>query len=243
MIFKKSLIILFFGPLQAQEMITHNRLLEFAKSAYSTIPTIENSYTLAKECLENNIEGDFVECGVAFGAQVAAMNLACEEMKTYRHLHLFDSFEGIPLASKNDATQPGIGAITHNVNVDNLDELLVSSGVTCVTLETVKFKMNQWSVNFDYLHFYKGWFQHTLPVFASKIEKIALLRLDGDLYESTKICLEYLYEKVTDGGYVIIDDYALAGCHKAVHEFLNKHNLKPDIQYVQGGLGVAFWKK
>ena len=75
------------------------------------------------------------------------------------------------------------------------------------------------------------------------IKSISILRLDGDLYESTKVCLEYLYPKVTKGGFVIIDDYEnLDGCRKAVHEYLEKHNLHPTIKKVKDGKGPIYWQ-
>ena len=69
------------------------------------------------------------------------------------------------------------------------------------------------------------------------------MRLDGDLYESTKICLEYLYPKINKGGYIVIDDFgSLEGCRKAVLEYLEKHNLNPNIIQIPGGLGPVYWQ-
>jgi O-methyltransferase len=77
----------------------------------------------------------------------------------------------------------------------------------------------------DHVHYHKGWFQDTLPIDSAEIDKIAILRLDGDWYESTKICLDYLYEKIVPRGFIIFDDYGLySGCKKAVDEFFNSKN-------------------
>jgi len=74
-----------------------------------------------------------------------------------------------------------------------------------------------------FLHFHKGWFQETMPKDSSQISQIAILRLDGDWYDSTRVCLEFLYDKVVPGGFVIIDNYgAYEGCRKAVAEFRQK---------------------
>ncbi len=87
--------------------------------------------------------------------------------------------------------------------------------------------------NKDYLHYHKGRFQVTLPNVINDISRIAILRLDGDLYASTKVCLEYLYNKVVPGGFVIIDDYGCyEGCKKAVDEFREKHGIKAFINHV-----------
>ena len=220
---------------------TIHQLNQFAQSAYSTLPTLYNSYELAVECIKNKIPGDFVECGVAAGSQVAAMAYACQMFGSENKIHLFDSFEGIPLAGVHDTEQPGIGGITHNVNVAS-ETLLVSSGITVHSLENVKLNMRRWGIHPDRLAYHKGWFQHTLPHAADEIQKISLLRLDGDLYESTKVCLEYLYPKVSKGGYVVIDDFGtLDGCRKAVLDYLAEHDLNPIIIPILGGLGPVYW--
>ncbi len=228
------------------------KLHQIGSVAYSTRETLYASYNIARECITQNIPGDFVECGVAGGAQVAVMAYACQTLnEIHRRIHLFDSFEGIPLAGPNDDQQPGLsGDIKHSVHVQDLNELLVSSnsvypqlgqGSVC-SMETVKQHINMWALqNFRFV-FHKGWFQHVLPKVSETLGAISLLRLDGDLYESTKVCLEYLYPKVSKGGYVIIDDYALTGCRKAVHEYLDKYSLKPTIIPIEGGIGPVYWR-
>ena len=91
----------------------------------------------------------------------------------------------------------------------------------------------------DQVKFLKGWFKDTLP--NAPIKKLALLRLDGDMYESTMDALCALYYKVSNGGYVIVDDYhVVKGCKIAVHDFLSEHNLNPEIKEIDG-VGV-YWK-
>jgi hypothetical protein len=227
-------------PLTLHE--SERRKVETINFAYSTNETLYNSYLIAKECIEKNIPGDFVECGVATGAQITAMFFACEKLNSYRTIHLFDSFEGIPLAGPNDTEQPGIvGEIKHDRNVDP-KTLLVSSGITVHSLEQVTGILSRMKVNFNYLVFYKGWFQHTLPSASQNIKQISFLRLDGDLYESTKVCLEYLYPKIVNGGYIVVDDYALDGCRKAIDEYLEKHNINPIIIPIEGGGGPVYWQ-
>ncbi len=217
------------------------KLKQFAQVAYSTLPTVCNTYKISIKCLQNNIPGDFVECGVAAGTQIGAMGYACQLFKSNKKIHGFDSFEGIPLAGPNDADQPGIGAITHNVHVENFDKLLISSGITVHSLENVKNNIVRWNLDPNAFLFYKGWFQHVLPVAHAQISQISFLRLDGDLYESTVVCLEYLYPKISKGGYIVIDDYALPGCRKAIDQYLEKHNLHPQIITIAGGNGPVYW--
>lgn len=231
-------------PVQTSMIIdpaVKSKLDQFAQAAYSTLPTLYMSYELSVECIKNNIPGDFVECGVAAGSQVAAMAYACQVFNIEKKVHLFDSFEGIPLAGIHDTEQPGIvGPIQHDVNVPS-EALLISSGITVQSLENVQLNMSRWGISPHRLVYHKGWFQHTLPHVADKIGAISLLRLDGDLYESTKVCLEYLYPKVSKGGYVVIDDFALAGCKKAVLEYLAEHDLHPTIIPIVDGLGPVYW--
>lgn len=74
------------------------------------------------------------------------------------------------------------------------------------------------------------------------IEKLAIIRLDGDLYESTWDALTNLYPKLSIGGYVIIDDWNIPCCVKAVYDFRKKFNIVDPIIYISDGMG-AFWKR
>jgi len=87
------------------------------------------------------------------------------------------------------------------------------------------------------LHFHEGWFQDTLPRDAAAVGPIALLRLDGDLYASTKICLKHLYRQVVPGGFVVIDDYGTyEGCRHATEEFLAGLETPPFLNHVDAGI-------
>lgn len=198
-------------------------LQQIGQHAYSHPETIQSSYDLAAHMIENNIEGDFVECGVAAGAQLMAMALANKEKSGDKRFWGFDSFEGIPMAGEFDDVQVGIGEIQHDKYAP-ISERLVSSGITVHSLESVIFNFTNYGLYSSSVRFVKGWFQNTLPVMSDKIEKISILRLDGDLYESTLVCLEHLYPKVSKGGAVIIDDYALTGCRIAVEHYFKSIN-------------------
>lgn len=215
-----------------------------AKKAYSFKETVYHTYNTAHNLIIEGIYGDFVECGVAAGSQIGAMQLANEYFRSSRipkKIIGFDSFEGIPLAGPEDAEQPGIGKITHAQNVPEA-ERLVSSGITVHSKESVLSNFKQWGLPTDNLHLVKGWFQDTLPQ-NNTIKEIALLRLDGDLYESTMVCLEHLYPLVVKGGVVIIDDYELHGCQKSVHNYLNTNGIKVDLMEVPNSGGVRYFYK
>jgi len=216
---------------------SHAPILDvIASAAYSKRETVENSFVIACRAIIEGVPGSIVECGVANGSQIGAMALADQSLRANRKIVLFDSFEGIPLAGPNDADQPGIGAISHDVNVPK-EKLLVSSGVSSCSVDGVKGNFRKWGIGTKNCEFVKGWFQNTVHGYK---DPIAVLRLDGDLYESTKVCLEALYGLVSPGGFVIIDDYALPGCAKAVHEFMN---CVPPYTPVAGTELVIWWKK
>ena len=220
--------------------VIKQRLHQIGTRALCNPPTLINSYELAEKCILENIHGDFVECGVFNGSQSAAMALANQTYKQKRITHLFDSFQGIPMAGPNDDE-----TITSCIGVppEGQEGALISSGIDIRSRQQVIKCMREWRIDINFLKFYEGWFQYTMPKFHSvfKEKGIAVLRLDGDLYESTKVCLEYLHQYVIKGGFVIIDDYALMGCRKACDEFLLFN--KVDIISIEGGGGPVYYEK
>lgn len=194
-------------------------LKKYAAVAYSNRGTIQNTYDLTRRVVLEDVPGALVECGVAAGAQIGVMGHYLREMQVIdRLIYAFDSYCGIPLAGPNDDDQPGVAPVDPNRPLPtDLSKLLKSSGVAVHSLESVRETLRRWELPLSQYVFVKGWFQNTVPTAA--IEKIAFLRLDGDLYESTKVCLEHLFPKVSPGGYVVIDDYAMTGCRKACDEY------------------------
>ena len=212
-------------------------------AACSTRQGLKHGYLCAEYVIRKGLPGVIVECGVAAGAQVAMMARAVKDQHGTRTFHLFDSFEGIPMAGPKDADQPGIGAPQHDVHAP-IAERLVSSGISASTVDRVKANLHDWDCKGPFVY-HKGWFQHTLP-HLQNFPPIALLRLDGDLYESTAVCLRYLYPLVVEGGLIVIDDYALPGCKKAVHEYLADYCPAVrivDVEDVGGGAHIATWIK
>lgn len=215
------------------------RLKKIGALASSRFETVLNSYSVAIRAIREKLPGVFVECGVACGSQIAAMGFACVVEGVGRELWLYDSFEGIPMAGPNDAEQPGVGKITHDVNMPLQERLKPIGPGQGRSVEYVMRNFVKWGIPLVNCRFIKGWFQDTL--LKTVPEKIAILRLDGDLYESTKVCLEKLCHLVVPGGYVIIDDYALPGCAKAVHEYLGKEKFQ--YNHVPTTEKVIWWRK
>jgi hypothetical protein len=190
-----------------------------------------------KQVLDANVPGGFVECGVWKGGSSAIMALAIKNSGQERHLHLFDSFEGLPEPTEKDGEDAAVysggrnqGKLTTvNQCQAGLDE------VRHLILDKIK-------VPEKLAHFHIGWFQNTVPIDAGKLGPIALLRLDGDWYDSTKVCLENLYPLVTPGGIIIMDDYfAWEGCKKATDEYLNQQGINCSIERID--LDAGFWVK
>lgn len=188
---------------------------------------MDNIQSCAEDIFRNNIPGDFVETGVWHGGACIFMRAL---QKTFnensRQVWVCDSFEGLPVPSK--AEDSGF-----NFSKGKFPEFSVS-------LEDVQRNFTQYEMLDDQVKFLKGWFKDTLPT--APIKKIALLRLDGDLYESTMDALNALYDKVESGGYILIDDYgAFPPCKKAIDEFREAHNITAPL--IEVDWTGAYWQK
>lgn len=177
--------------------------------------------------VRENIEGDFIETGVWRGGSCIFMNGFLQANNiTNRTVWVADSFEGLP-APNLEQYPKDYGDYLHT-----FDYLRVS-------LEQVQENFKKYDLLNDQVKFLKGWFKDTLPT--APIEKIAIARLDGDMYESTMDGLMNLYDKVSKGGYIIIDDYGLPPCAAAVTDFRKQRNLKAPITKIDV-FGV-YWRK
>ncbi|MDB4097012.1 TylF/MycF family methyltransferase [Methylophilaceae bacterium] len=193
-------------------------------------------YQQVAYCEKNKILGSFVECGVWKGGAIGLMALGNIQLSSKRrNLHLFDSFEEICEPDPEKDGQKALNDVKHFTknNSQSKGRLRPVKGIYDEfggpgSLEENKNLLEN-IINYPSksIFYHKGWFQETLPISCKKIDKIAILRLDGDWYSSTKVCLEYLFNKVAKGGVVIIDDYGTYdGCRKAVDEFLKKNKVK-----------------
>jgi hypothetical protein len=188
---------------------------------------LENIHACVKTIIEHNVEGDLVEAGVWKGGASIFMRAI---LKNYgindKCVWLADSFRGLPPPK---AEFPADKDDTHYKS----EELAIS-------LEQVKHNFKGFDLLDNQVKFIEGWFHETL--FDAPIQKISLLRLDGDMYESTYVSLKALYHRVSPGGFVIIDDYGyIESCRQAVHDFLDENSLSPTIQKIDW-TGV-FWVK
>jgi O-methyltransferase len=218
-----------------------------AKSIFRIMPYslvgvggLEVTYTTVKDVCEKGVSGDIVELGVARGGCAALMatimfdEAYCGNLS--RKLWLFDSYEGLP-----DPTDADFNSEFGEGTGDHVQPM--AKGSCLGTLDEVKHLMfNKNNFPSHRIEFAKGWFENTVPDIGQKIERISVLRIDGDWYESTKCCLEGLYDRVISQGDVIIDDYqSCYGCKRAVDEFIQKRNLNPVIKF--DGRGGCYFKK
>ncbi len=167
---------------------------------------------LLSATLDYGIPGDVVECGVwRGGASIFMRGVLLAAGQEARRVWLYDSFQGLPKPQ----------------NETDLD-LTMFSDYLGVSLSQVQDNFRQFGLFSDRIRFVPGWFKDTLPT--ASVQQIVLLRLDGDMYESTMDGLEHLYSKISPGGYVVIDDYgALAVCRRAVAEFRRNRGIHAPI--------------
>jgi hypothetical protein len=189
---------------------------------------IASLYKLARDVQKRKAEGSFVELGVWRGGCAAVMAWVAKEEGLGRRTYAFDSFEGLPEPTEADGVQAADYA--HGRTSGKLAPI-----GACVSpyedFEKLFFDILE--IDRKNVEVRKGWFQDTVPVAAKTIGPIAILRLDGDWYESTKVCLEHLYDKVIPGGYVVIDDYGhWQGCRVAVDEFFQARGINPELVVV-----------
>ena len=219
-------------PRRQYETSIRDRGLDWPSVAHTMIgrQRLSNIRTLLSDVIEREIPGDFVETGVwRGGACIFARGI----MKSYdikdRKVWVADSFAGLPEADG--------------------DKYVADKGDTHSKMEVLAVSLEQVQKNFSVyglldaqVEFLVGWFKDTLP--DAPIKQISVLRLDGDMYESTMDALVALYDRVAPGGYVIVDDYhAVDGCKKAIHDYIAQKSLENtvDIQEIDGA-GV-YWKK
>jgi O-methyltransferase len=202
-------------PLDADTMIGLRRL--------------DNIQECVTAVIRDDIPGDLVETGVwRGGASIFMRAVLAAYGDTTRRVWCADSFQGLPTPNVIDYPADKI-AQWHK-----RQELVVS-------LDTVKKNFARYGMLDDQVMFLKGWFKDTLP--KAPIEKCAVIRLDGDMYESTMDALNCLYDKLSPGGFLIIDDYGIPEdtCRRAIHDFRDAHGIREPIVDIDGW--GAYWRR
>jgi O-methyltransferase len=189
-------------PAMAHTMIGWQRLL--------------NLQSCIEQILAENVSGDLIETGVWRGGAIIFMRAM---LKAYdvrdRLVWGADSFQGLP-APDPVRYAADAGDILHTCR-----ELSIS-------LDEVRANFEKYGLLDEQVRFLPGWFRETLP--EAPIEKLSLIRLDGDMYESTYVALQSLYPKLSRGGFLIVDDYgALPSCRQAVTDFRQAAGISEEI--------------
>jgi O-methyltransferase len=164
--------------------------------------------------VRNKIPGDIVECGVWRGGSMMAVAKTLIEMgDADRHLHLYDTFEGMSEPTQHDRRQDGRSAADMLSTADRSSPIWAYA-----SLEDVQQTMRESEYPADRIHYYKGKVEDTIP--ATIPDRISILRLDTDWYESTKHELKHLWPRLVPGGVLLIDDYGWwDGARRAVDEW------------------------
>jgi hypothetical protein len=187
---------------------------------------LENLQYCVETVINDGIEGDLIETGVWRGGSCIFMRaiLAAYGDET-RKVYVADSFEGLP---KPDPKHPADKGDKHYIQ-----------DVLAISQEEVEENFIKYGLLDEQVVFLKGWFKDTLPTLES--EKLAVIRLDGDMYSSTMDAFNNLYHKLQPGGFCIIDDYALPNCKAAVDTFRQENGIASELQEIDWT--GRFWRK
>lgn len=192
------------------------------------VKRLDNLQLCLEAALRDGVPGDFLEAGAwRGGASIFARALLKAHGVEDRTVWVADSFEGLP--KPNEELYPQDAGDRHHT----FDFLAVS-------LDEVKRNFDTYGLLDEGVRFLKGWFKDTLP--SAEAEAYAVLRLDGDMYESTMDALNALYPKLSPGGFLIVDDYgAVPACRQAVEDYRAEHGIdEPIIEIDWTG---AYWRK
>ena len=214
-----------------QHLVTHEfSSKRWSKVAYTGIDVegLNNIRECCEDVILNSVPGDFLEAGVwQGGASIFAAGVFKAHSQNDRRVLVLDSFQGMPKAN--------FACSKETVDYSDLTGLAVS-------LNEVMENFSRFGV-LEFAQFIPGWLKDTLP--GLECPEIAVLRLDNDYYESTKLCIDHLYDAVSVGGWIIVDDYdCVPGCNTAIDEFLSSRRLSPAMSRVniRTKTGV-YWRK
>lgn len=194
-------------PGRGSARLVDGSLRNFTEFSYTLVgrKRLDHLQRCVEDALDNDVPGDFLEAGVWRGGCCILMRavLAAREVRD-RRVWLADSFAGLPPPERAEDRE-------YAMDASRLP-------VLAVTEQEVRQNFARFDLLDEQLRFLPGWFDQTLP--ASNTGPLALLRVDCDLYASTRTVLESLYARVSPGGWVVIDDYGmLPPCKQAVDEF------------------------
>jgi O-methyltransferase len=191
---------------------------------------LEHLHKCLVETVKNNVPGDFIETGAWRGGACMLAKAVYDDLGSSKKIYIADSFEGLP--------PPNVDKYEYDKgDTHYLDKNMVSS------YEKVIENFKRFGLMDERVIFLKGWFKDTLP--NAPIGKISILRMDGDMYESTMDALENLYPKLSIGGYCVIDDFYHKSCRMAIRNFRAANGITETIMKVDKDPRneIHFWVK
>ena len=188
---------------------------------------LDNLDACIQSVVHDGVPGDLIETGVWRGGACIFMRAALEAYgDAERRVWVADSFQGLP--------QPDPSRVT------DVADALWRSPELAISLEQVRSNFDRYGMVDERVRFLPGWFADTLP--NAPVEKLDILRLDGDMYDSTMVALESLYPKLSIGGYVILDDYLVVrGCKAATDDFRARYEISDEMRDIDGS--GTFWRR
>jgi hypothetical protein len=200
-------------PIFAQTMIGRRRLDQLQDAVEAVIA--------------EDVPGDLIETGVWRGGASILMRavLAAHDVDD-RTVYVADSFRGLP--EPNAERYPADAGSTFHI----AEQLAIPR-------EEVEANFRRYGMLDDQVRFLEGWFSETLPGVADRTWSV--IRLDGDMYESTMDALTNLYPGLSPGGFLIVDDYSIDSCREAVHDYREANGITGEIEKIDW-TGV-FWRK
>lgn len=190
---------------------------------------LDNIQHCIERILQDRVPGDLIETGVWRGGASIFMRGVLKAYGDYtRTVWAADSFQGLPRA------KPGVW------QDDEKGKLSEFSRTLAVSLDQVKANFARYGLLDEQVQFIPGWFSESLPT--APVEQLSLMRLDGDMYESTMDALRPLYPRLSKGGFCIIDDYFThSGARQAIADYRQEHNITEPIEQIDWA--GAFWRR
>jgi O-methyltransferase len=219
------------------ELVKHNQfnpsLREVGKDWPANAETmiglkrLDNIQFCLTDIINKKVPGDVIETGVWRGGATIFMRAILQVYNVHnRTVWVADSFKGLPKTTDESHKQ------------DIIDRLW-SFHQLRISKKEVQNNFAKYGLLDDKVKFLEGWFKDTLP--KAPIKKLSMIRLDGDMYDSTMDALNALYPKLSKGGYVIVDDFCLQSCRDAIKDFRAEHKIKDPL--VRIDWASVYWQK
>ena len=195
------------------------------------------TWELAERVITENIPGDLAECGVMSGGHPAIMAKALMTYGTTgRRVHLYDSFDKFPQPGPDD-----VETYKRDYGVNHDREHGIAMDVKTGTLEQVESNMKAWGIPTEMTVYHKGWIQEVLA--HGDLPRLALLRVDVDLYDSTVPIYRHLYPLMPSGAYIISDDWGLEESDPCRVATIKTLGYRPSVTPVEGQPTTVWFRK